>query len=42
MEVMNMEEFKLIEKIKKLTEYKNTNNLNIGDDCAVIKDISTV
>ena len=35
-----MEEFKLIEKIKKLTEYKNTNNLNIGDDCAVIKDIS--
>ena len=35
-----MQEFKLIEKIKKLTQNNNTNNLNIGDDCAVIKDIS--
>nr|WP_241210618.1 thiamine-phosphate kinase [Brachyspira hampsonii] len=36
-----MHEFKLIEKIKELTEYHNTNNLNIGDDCAVIKNISS-
>ena len=35
-----MEEFKLIQKIKELTQNNNTNNLNIGDDCAVIKDIS--
>ncbi|MEI0700315.1 thiamine-phosphate kinase [Brachyspira intermedia] len=36
-----MQEFKLIEKIKKLTKSNNTDNLNIGDDCAVIKNIST-
>ena len=36
-----MQEFNLIEKIKKLTESNNTDNLNIGDDCAVIKNIST-
>ncbi|EKV58076.1 thiamine-phosphate kinase [Brachyspira hampsonii] len=35
-----MQEFNLIEKIKKLTESNNTDNLNIGDDCAVIKNIS--
>ena len=35
-----MQEFKLIQKIKELTQNNNTNNLNIGDDCAVIKDIS--
>lgn len=35
-----MQEFELIKKIKKLTEYKSTDNLNIGDDCAVIKNIS--
>ncbi len=36
-----MQEFKLIEKIKELTKSNNTSNLNIGDDCAVIKNIST-
>ena len=36
-----MQEFKLIEKIKELTKSNNTDNLNIGDDCAVIKNIST-
>ena len=36
-----MQEFKLIQKIKELTQSNNTNNLNIGDDCAVIKNINT-
>ncbi|KLI48858.1 thiamine-monophosphate kinase [Brachyspira hyodysenteriae] len=36
-----MQEFKLIEKIKELTKSDNTDNLNIGDDCAVIKNMST-
>ncbi|WPC23234.1 thiamine-phosphate kinase [Brachyspira hyodysenteriae] len=35
-----MQEFKLIEKIKELTKSDNTDNLNIGDDCAVIKNMS--
>ncbi|WP_295156903.1 thiamine-phosphate kinase [uncultured Brachyspira sp.] len=35
-----MHEFKLIEKIKELTKNNNTDNINIGDDCAVIKNIS--
>ena len=38
-----MHEFKLIKKIKELTKNNNnkSNNLNIGDDCAVIKNISS-
>ncbi|MCZ9970433.1 hypothetical protein OFQ59_10110 [Brachyspira hyodysenteriae] len=36
-----MQEFKLIEKIKELTKSDNIDNLNIGDDCAVIKNMST-
>ncbi|WP_297300357.1 thiamine-phosphate kinase [uncultured Brachyspira sp.] len=35
-----MQEFKLIQKIKELTNNNNTDNINIGDDCAVIKNIS--
>ncbi|WP_300369699.1 thiamine-phosphate kinase [Brachyspira sp.] len=35
-----MQEFKLIEKIKELSNNNNSNNLNIGDDCAVIKNMS--
>ena len=36
-----MEEFNIIEKIKKLTSINDkTNNLNIGDDCAVLKNMS--
>lgn len=37
-----MQEFKLINQIKELTNPNNnkTDNLNIGDDCAVIKNIS--
>lgn len=36
-----MKEFELIEKIKKLSNnYNKTSNINIGDDCAVLKNIS--
>lgn len=35
-----MQEFTLINKIKKLTQKNNTINLNIGDDCSIIRNIS--
>ena len=36
-----MEEFNIIDKIKRLTSMNDrSNNLNIGDDCAVLKNMS--
>ena len=36
-----MKEFELIEKIKQLSNsYNKTSNVNIGDDCAVLKNLS--